>query len=127
MNEVQSLGKVADAVFALGIPELAKPDDFYRFELHVSKNVFKVMSKEGYHEVQVCAKTARVLSVSKRNDNLIESIHDLSFVSDFMHNWALPAVAIGLFLLGASGIYMFSVPVARRWRFRKQQKANGKV
>jgi len=62
---------VADAVFKLNIPELKEHDDFYRFELHADKNIFKVMSKEGYHEVQVDAKTARVLSVAKRNDNLI--------------------------------------------------------
>jgi uncharacterized iron-regulated membrane protein len=126
MHEVASIGQVAEAVFKLGIPELKEHEDFYRFELHADKSIFKVMSKEGYHEVQVDAKTARVLSVAKRNDNLIESIHDLSYVSDVLHDWGLPSVAMGLFLLGTTGIYMFSVPVVRRWRFRRKQAASPK-
>ena len=121
MHEVASLGQVADAVFQLKIPELREQKDFYRFELHADKGIFKVMSNEGYHEVQVDAKTARVLSIAKRNDNLIESIHDMSFVSSAMHDWVLPAVAVSLFTLGSSGIYMFSVPFVRRRRFRHRQ------
>lgn len=123
MHEVVPLGQVAEAVFDQKIPELQKHDDFYRFELHADKNLFKVMSKEGYHEVQVDAKTGKVLSVAKRNDNLIESIHDLSWVHPTLHDWGLPLVALSLFVLGSSGIYMFSVPVVRRWRYERSKTA----
>jgi uncharacterized iron-regulated membrane protein len=124
MHEVASIGQVAEAVFALSIPELRSHEDFHRFELHADKNVIKVQSKEGYHEVQVDAKTATVLSVGKRNDSLIESIHDLSYISGSLHDWGLPAVALGLLALGSSGIYMYSVPVTRRRRFRRQRARN---
>jgi len=121
MHEVASLGQVADAVLQLQIPELKSHEDFNRFELHADKNIFKVTSNEGFHEVQVDAKTARVLSIAKRNDSLIESIHDMSFVSSVLHDWLLPTVAVGLFALGSSGIYMFSVPFVRRRRYRRRR------
>ena len=119
MAEVAPIGAVAEAVFRLEIAELRTREDFYRFELHADKNLFKVMSKEGYHEVQLDAKTAKVLSVGKRNDNLIESLHDLSWFGEPLHDWVLPLAALSLFALGTTGVYMFSVPVVRRWRFKR--------
>lgn len=119
--EVAPIGQIADAVFELKIPELASHDDFNRFELHVDKNVFKVTSKEGFREVQVDAKTAKVLSVSVRNDQLLETIHDMSFFSPALHAWLLPVVAVCLFLLGISGAYMFAVPIFRRRKFNRRQ------
>lgn len=120
MSEVVPLSVAAEAVFALGLPELRTHEDFDRFELHVSKNIFKVTSTKGYREVQVEAKTGKVLSVSKRNDMMIEQIHDMSFFSAPMHDWLLPVVALSLLTLGISGIYMFFVPIARRWQFRRK-------
>lgn len=119
LADVASLGDVAEAAFQVGLPELKTPEDIHRFELHVDKNVIKVTSKDGFKEVQIDAKTAKVLSVGDRNDSLLETIHDMSFFSPALHAWLLPVVAVSLFLLGISGAYMFSVPVFRRWKFRK--------
>lgn len=123
LNEIQPINAIAQAAFAAGLPELKTKDDVDRFELHVDKNIFKVTSKAGYREVQVEAKTARVLSTGDRNDSFTEHIHDMSFFAPWMHDWVLPGVAICLFLLGASGVYMFFVPVFRRWAFRRKRAA----
>lgn len=121
--EVASIDQIAEAVFAANVPEFKTKDDFNRFELHLDKNIFKVTSKEGFREVQVEAKTAKVLSVSTRNDMLLETIHDMSFFDEALHAWVLPLVAVSLFLLGLSGAYMFSVPIFRRWKFRRGKSA----
>jgi hypothetical protein len=60
-----------------------------------------------------------VLSVSNRNDQFVENVHDLSFFGDPVHDWLLPLVAVGLFTLGVTGTYMFSVPVFRRAKYRR--------
>lgn len=121
LNEVAPIGQIAEAVFAANVPELKTMEDVNRFELHVSKNIFKVTSNEGFKEVQVDAKTGEVLSVAQRNDMMFEAIHDMSFIHESLHAWVLPLVAISLFLLGVSGVYMFSVPVFRRWKYRQKQ------
>ncbi|HSI73248.1 MAG TPA: PepSY domain-containing protein [Fimbriimonas sp.] len=119
LAEVAGCEAIAAAVFQLQLPELSSVHHIDRFELHVDKNVYKVTSKTGYREVQVEAKTARVLSVARRNDTMFEQIHDLSFLSPFLHDWVLPLVSLSLLTLGLSGIYMFFVPVVRRWQFKR--------
>ena len=123
LSQVVGVGAAASAAFEAGIPELQGPDDIDRMEYRTKQNIYKILSKEGYHEVQVDGATGEVLSTGRRNDQLSEDIHDLSFFADFMHAWVLPAVAIALFFLGLSGVVMYFVPVVRRWKFERQKKA----
>lgn len=120
-EQVASLADISEAVFSAGIPELQSIKDVDRFELHTSKGIFKVTSKEGYHEVQVDASTARVLSRAKRNDQLVENIHDLTFFNPLLRETLLPLVALSLIVLGVTGLVLFSTPVFRRWQFKKGQ------
>lgn len=122
LAEVVSLDQVGRAAFALGLPELKGPQDVNRFELHADKGIFKITSHEGYREVQVDARTARVLSTGVRRDQFFESLHDLSFFSDAMRDWVLPAVAIALFGLGVSGIAIVAIPAAKRRAFYKSKR-----
>lgn len=120
--DVIGLDVAAQAAIRVGLPELRSLSDIDRFEYHVGKNVFKVLSAKAYHEVQVCGATGKVLSVGKRNDQLFEDIHDLSFFSDVLYDWWLPVVAVGLFVLSVSGLYMFGVPVVRRWKYERAKR-----
>ncbi len=115
-----SVGTALEAAFAQGIPELASPDDVDRIELHYSKNVYKVTSAKGYHEVQVDGESGKVVSVGKRADQFFEDIHDLSFFTEPARHWVLPYVAAGLFTLSVTGGYMFFVPIYRRWKHKSQ-------
>jgi uncharacterized iron-regulated membrane protein len=117
--QVVPIERIADAVFAQNLPDLRSLQDVDRFELHASRGIFKVTSKKNYVEVQVDATSAKVLSVARRNDQLIENIHDMSFFHPALRDWLLPVIGVGLFMLGLSGVFMFFVPVVRRWRYRR--------
>lgn len=121
--DVVPVDVAAQSAFGAGIAELKSYDDIERFEYHADKNVYKIHSAKGYHEVQVDGANGEVLATGTRNDQLMEDIHDLSFFASFAHAWLLPAVAVALFLLGLTGVIMYFVPVARRWKYRKTQQA----
>ncbi len=121
-EEVISMHQVGEAVFALGIAELKVWKDIERVDYRPNKNMFKVLSERGYHEVQVDGKTGKILNVARRNDQLSEDIHDLSFFADWLKTYWLPLVAIILALLSVSGVIMYMTPIVRRWKFNRQNK-----
>ncbi len=118
-SEIISIDQVIKSAFSLGLPELQSVKDLDRVDYRPKDNVFKVISNEGYREVQVDGKTGRVLTSSFRNDQLFEDIHDMSFFSDLAKNWLLPVVAAGLLTLGLSGLVIFATPHFRRWQFKR--------
>ncbi len=117
--EIITIEQALEAAYARGHKELQKLDDIDRVDYRPRDNIFKVISNEGYIEIQVDGSTGKVLSDSFRNDQLMEDIHDLSFFADLAHTWLLPAVAIGLATLAVTGITLFMTPVYRRWQFKK--------
>jgi uncharacterized iron-regulated membrane protein len=126
LAEAVGIHEAAEAAFSVGIAELRDTKDIDRIDYRPKSNVYKVVSKEGYHEVQVDGATGRVLQVARRVDQLSEDIHDLSFVHDAAHTYWLPVVSLLLFYLSASGIVMFCTPLFRRFRHRSAlRKARG--
>ena len=120
--EIVTVERVVEAVFALNLVEIRSLGDIDRVDYRPKDNVFKVVSKEGYREVQVDGKTGQVLASSFRPDQFAEDIHDLSFFGKFAHAWLLPLVAIALATLAASGIGLFLTPIVRRWRFNRSKR-----
>jgi len=116
-------GAAMEAAFSVGDARLSEPGHVDRVDYRPKDNIHKVLSKDGYLEVQVDGSTGRVLQSAVRNDQLTEDIHDLSFFAEFAHAWILPLVAIVLFFLSLSGIIMFFVPVYRRWQFKRSPAA----
>lgn len=125
-GQVLPVAKIAESVFSAGIPELTSLEDVDRFELHAGKGIFKVTSKEGFHEVQVDASSGEVLSRAQRNDQLFENIHDLSFFNPALRETLLPLVALSLILLGSSGLVLFATPLYRRWQFNRGKTGGGR-
>jgi uncharacterized iron-regulated membrane protein len=121
-EEVISIAQAVDAVLALERPEIRSVRDIDRIDYRPRRNIFKVLSREGYLEVQVDGRTAEVLSTSFRGDQLVEDIHDLSFFAEFAHALLLPFVALGLLALSVSGIVIFGTPVFRRWQFNRRKR-----
>jgi len=123
-HEIVSVDRVVAAAFSVGINELREIKQIDRVDYRPKRNVFKVLSKEGYHEVQVCGKTGKVLQVASRVDQFTEKIHDMSIVGDGFREFALPIVGIGLFCLSVTGIVIFFNPIWRRWLFKKKGAAS---
>ncbi|MFM9874036.1 MAG: PepSY domain-containing protein [Fimbriimonadaceae bacterium] len=121
------VGFVMDSAFAAGFPELAEEKHIDRMEFRAEEGVWKVLSRDGYREVQVDAVTGKILSKGQRNDQLFEDIHDMSFFATFWHEWGLPVVGFLLFWLSLSGVVMFFVPVVRRWKFNQGKKKENPV
>lgn len=119
LSETVSVHDAALAAYSVGLPELQNKGHIDRIDYRPDSNVFKVVSNEGYHEVQVCGKTGQVLQVAKRNDQLVEDLHDFSFIAKALHTYALPVAAFGLLSLSVSGVAMFFVPVIRRRQFKR--------
>jgi uncharacterized iron-regulated membrane protein len=108
-----------EAAVSMGLSGLSSASDVDRFEIHMDKGVYKVIAKTNFHEVQVDMGTGKVLGVGTRNDQLIENIHDLSFIDPSLRETLLPVVALALFTLGASGLAIYIVPILRRRKHRR--------
>ncbi|MCW5933460.1 MAG: PepSY domain-containing protein [Fimbriimonadia bacterium] len=121
LAEIISIEQAVQAAIDLNTPHIRSAKDLDRVDYRPSKNIFKVISKTGYLEVQVDGRTGTVLSQSFRMDQLTEDIHDFSFFSEVMHNYWLPVIALLLFVLSCSGVLIFFTPVARRWRYKRKQ------
>ena len=118
LEETVSLDHAARSAFALGISELKTKEDIERIDYRPDKNVFKIVTHRGYHEVQVCGATGNVLNVATRIDQVAEDIHDLSFFSENLKLYWLPFVSLMLLGLGITGICIYFVPVIRRWKYK---------
>lgn len=107
------------------VPEagVASWADVDRLDLRPRDGIVKVQCKNRY-EVQVDFQTGEVLQVEYRRSDLIESLHDGSWFGDAAKLWVfLPAAAVvlGLWL---TGLYLFALPLAVKWR-RKPPPAAG--
>lgn len=121
--EVISISDAMLAAYSAGVPTLTEAKHIDRVDYRPKRNVFKVVAKENFWEVQVCGKTGKVLQVAKRTDQLTENIHDLSFFHPKARDVVLPLVGIGLFVLSFSGICIYTVPIIRRRKHAAGKKA----
>ncbi|MFZ4506744.1 MAG: PepSY-associated TM helix domain-containing protein [Fimbriimonas sp.] len=124
-ERVVSVDRAMTAAFAVGLPELKSPKDIDRVDYRPKRNVYKIVSREGYQEVQVDGSTGEVLQVAKRTDQFVEDLHDLSLMGDVFHQWVLPIVAISLGALSISGIWIWTVPILRRRKFERERSKPG--
>ena len=104
-----------------GVPELGVTgwDDINRIDVRPSRGMCKVWLRSGW-EAQVDLGSGRVLQTAYRRTDLIESIHDGSFLAG---NWSklgifLPNGLI-LLLLWATGLWLFWLPFFNRRKRRK--------
>lgn len=120
-----TIDEVMRIVLAQNHADFQSIDDVDRFDLRPRERVYKVVSKHNYSEIQVGAISGQVLSVDWRPSDLIESIHDGSFVGGWMHDWVMPIVPVALVFLVFSGIWLWIEPIVRR-RKRRREATTGR-
>jgi uncharacterized iron-regulated membrane protein len=107
------------------VPEAQIDDwqDIDRLDVRPSRGLVKVQCKNRW-EIQIDFQTGDVLSSTYRRSDLIESLHDGSFFSDFAKLWLF--LPNGLVLLGLwfSGMYLWWLPInAKRKKKKKSESA----
>lgn len=119
-SQILPISKALDIAFGAGHPELSELSQVDRVDYRPKDNIFKIISKDGYREVQVDGTRGTIVSDAFRNDQLMEDIHDMSYFADAMHGYLLPTVALGLCFLSISGVFIFFTPIYRRWKFKRK-------
>ncbi len=102
---------------ARGVPEAGVKswNDIHRIDVRPDRGLLKVITTSNW-EIQLDPGSGAVLQTAYRRSDLIESIHDGS--------WIHPAVKLGVFLptalvlvvMWATGLYLFALPIWSRRR-----------
>ena len=112
-NKPTMLTSYLDAAKSVPEAEVKSWDDINRIDIRPDKGIAKIRSNNHW-EIQIDSKTAEVFSVKYRRSDIIESVHDGSFFTDYVKfGWFLPT-GILLIVVSISGIYMFLLPLMLR-------------
>lgn len=100
---------------ARSVPEAAIEtwDDVDRLDVRPGKGMVKVRANNSW-EIQIDTATGDVLQKAYRRSDLFESIHDGTFFHDGAKLYFFFPVAIVLFVLLITGIYIFFYPLIVR-------------
>lgn len=97
---------------------LGKSPIIDRIDIRPDKGIAKIIFKEHFMEIQVDGYSGKILSVKKRNSDLIERIHDgsiLDFVfqsnSEYSKLIYSTITSLVLVILGISGFYLWYNPI----------------
>jgi uncharacterized iron-regulated membrane protein len=119
-TSLQPLAAVYGAVLALQLPQFRSEADIARIDFRPDAFVHKVVSRHGDVEVQVCATTLRTSGPGVRRSDWLERLHDGSWAGGFVHGVVMPAVALVVLFLAASGYVMWLWPKWARARTRRR-------
>ena len=96
---------------------LQKSHKIDRLDIRPDKGIIKIVFKHHFTEVQVDGYSGEILSVSQRNSDLVEKIHDGSIVdfilkSDSENSKLIYSTltSLALIILGVSGFYLWLNP-----------------
>jgi uncharacterized iron-regulated membrane protein len=103
-----------EIVLNQGHEDFKSCEDIDRIDFRPNKRIYKVQSKYNHSEIQVGAVTGTVLSEDQRLSDMLEDIHDGSFIGAWIHDWFMPLMAFSLFFLTISGIYLWLQPLIRK-------------
>lgn len=120
-NKPTMLMSYLEAAKSVPEAEIESWDDINRIDIRPDKGIAKIRSKNHW-EIQIDSQTAEVFSVNYRRSDIIESVHDGSFFTDYVKfGWFLPT-GILLIVVSISGIYMFLLPFVLRDKRAKLRK-----
>lgn len=104
---------------------LALPTKIDRLDIRPAKGIVKIVFAQHFTELQLDCTTGAVLSVSQRNSDIIEKIHDGSILDYLFQNstdaiklFYTTIVSLGLIFLSFSGFWLWYNPI----RIKKLKK-----
>ena len=100
-------------------------DDVERVDVRPSKGIMKIITKSRW-ELQLRLDDGQVLQSAYRRSDLIEQLHDGSFFGDAVKLWIFLPVALIVFGLWLTGLYLFFLPMLTK-RKRAQFAATSSV
>lgn len=105
------------------VPELGLRNwqDLRRVDVKVGSGVVMFVGANNW-EAQIDIETNRVLSVAYRRSDTIEALHDGSYFSPNVKRFVFLPSGIVLFILWATGVYLFILPQAKRFQKRGQRR-----
>lgn len=109
---------------AKGIPEggVTSWEDIERVDVRPSKGIMKVITKNHW-ELQLALADGKVMQVEYRRSDLIEQFHDGSFFGDVAKLGIFLPSGIVLFVLWATGLYLWLLPwLTRRKRAKLAER-----
>ena len=101
-------------------------DDIERIDARMRDGIVKVQCRNRY-EVQVDFQTGAVVQVAYRRSDFIESLHDGSWFGDTAKLSIFLPVAVIVLGLWATGMYLFVLPHAVKWRRRSKARSRPAV
>ena len=93
--------------------EIISWDNIDRIDIRPDKGIAKIRSKNNW-EIQLDLETSEIYSVNYRRSDIIESIHDGSFFTDYIKFGVFFPTGILMIVLSFTGIYMFIIPILRK-------------
>lgn len=117
-----SLADMFKAVQGVPQAEITSWRDLSRVDVKPKQGVVKFIGKNNW-EVQVDGRDGAVLQAAYRRSDVIESIHDGSYFADWTKLYVFLPTGVVLFVLWLTGIYLFALPHAKRWRKRRIRRA----
>jgi len=105
---------------AKGVPEagVATWADVERIDVRPNEGIAKVICKNRV-EVQVDLRTGKVLQTAPRRSDLIASIHNGSFFHEAAEEFVFVPTAVILLVLWTTGLYLWVLPLAIKFRRKK--------
>ncbi len=103
--------------------EIVSWNDVDRLDVRPDKGIVKVRAVNHW-EVQIDMATGAVLSSMYRRSDLIESIHDGSFIHDRVKLWVFLPSGVVLLALWLTGIYLWALPIVmkRKGKAKRQYR-----
>lgn len=97
--------------------------DVDRIDVRPKDGIAKVILRSR-HEVQVDLTSGEAVDTGYRTSDLLETIHDFSFMGDWAKYVFSFGSGIALIFMGATGVYLFALPmlVRRRKRIDKARR-----
>lgn len=111
--------KILDTAKSIPDAEVTSWEDIDRLDVRPGKGLVKIRCRNHW-EVQLDSSSGEVLSSAYRRSDIIESLHDGSFFSDFVKLYVFSANGLLLLGLWLTGVWLWYLPIKAKRKKKKR-------